>query len=299
MSSLVLDLQQEVLNKECDILNALRKAHLIASKLQLKNFDIWIQHELNGYGDCPREEIPDYRKVKGTLKAFNPYNGWIPAQCADDEMEQLICEQKLHQPIGELQELYKQSDAGSFTYQFSAGLMESISSMFNTPVPMQFALSISSHLLLSIVEKVKNALLEWTIQLESEGILGDDMKFNQEEKIIAKSIPQQINNYYGTIVNGDVCKSQIISCNNNTNAYNHSDINTAVDEIQKSLNTEAISEDDMSSALELLEEISIKLKQNKKPGVIKAAFIGLKDFLVDVGANVTAALIVAKIQGLF
>ena len=125
------------------------------------------------------------------------------------------------------------------------------------------------------------------------------MKFNQEEKIIAKSIPQQINNYYGTVVNGDVCKSQIISGNNNTNAYNHSDINTAVDEIQKSLNTEAISEDDMSSALELLEEISIKLKQNKKPGVIKAAFIGLKDFLVDVGANVTAALIVAKIQGLF
>ena len=163
MSSLVLDLQQEILSKKCDVLNALRKAHLIASKLQLKSFDIWIQHELNGYEDCSREEIPDYRKVKGKLKAFNPYNGWIPAQCANDEMEQLICVQKLHQPIGELQELYQQSDSGSFTYQFSASLMESIASMFDTPVPMQFALSISSHLLLSIVEKVKNTLLEWTI----------------------------------------------------------------------------------------------------------------------------------------
>lgn len=68
MSSLVLDLQQEVLNKDCDILNALRKAHLIASKLQLKEFDIWIQHELNGYENCSRDEIPNYRTVKGCFK---------------------------------------------------------------------------------------------------------------------------------------------------------------------------------------------------------------------------------------
>ena len=98
---------------------------------------------------------------------FNPYNGWIPAQCTNDEMEQLICEQKMHQPLGELQELYNRSTNGSFTYQFNAGLMEIISSMFDTPVPMQFALHISSHLLLSIVEKVKNALLESSFENRS------------------------------------------------------------------------------------------------------------------------------------
>ena len=37
----------------------------------------------------------------------------------------------------------------------------------------------------------------------------------------------------------------------------------------------------------------------KKPGIIKSAFVGLKDFIVATGANVTAALITAKIQGLF
>ena len=35
------------------------------------------------------------------------------------------------------------------------------------------------------------------------------------------------------------------------------------------------------------------------PSVIKSALIGLKDFALNVGANVTAALIAAKIQGLF
>ena len=46
MGSLVLDLQQEVLKSDCDVLSALRKAHLIAAKLQLQDFDVWIQHEL-------------------------------------------------------------------------------------------------------------------------------------------------------------------------------------------------------------------------------------------------------------
>ena len=76
-------------------------------------------------------------------------------------------------------------------------------------------------------------------------------------------------------------------------------VSDAISEIQNSLNTESLSKEDMESAIELLEEISTKLEQNKKPKVIKAAFIGSKDFLVNVGANVTATLISAKIQGLF
>ena len=49
MGSLVLELQQEVLKPDCDILIALRKAHVIAIKLRLREFDAWIQSELNGY----------------------------------------------------------------------------------------------------------------------------------------------------------------------------------------------------------------------------------------------------------
>ena len=142
-------------------------------------------------------------------------------------------------------------------------------------------------------------MLEWTIRLESEGIIGDNMSFNQEEKDSAKSIPQQVINYYGTVVNGDINKSQIISGNNNKNEFSIATASDAISEIQNSLNTESLSKEDMESAIELLEEISTKLEQNKKPKVIKAAFIGSKDFLVNVGANVTATLISAKIQGLF
>ena len=38
MSSIVLELQKDLLDKDCDILQALRKAHVIAVKLHLTEF---------------------------------------------------------------------------------------------------------------------------------------------------------------------------------------------------------------------------------------------------------------------
>ena len=81
--------------------------------------------------------------------------------------------------------------------------MQLIASLFRTPVPMRYALHVSTHLLKTIIEKVKNCLLEWTIRLEGEGILGEGMQFSQEETVMAKRIPQTINNYYGPVVNGE------------------------------------------------------------------------------------------------
>ena len=47
MSSIVLDLQNEVTKPDCDIVSVLRKAHLIAIKLGLTDFDKWIFCEYN------------------------------------------------------------------------------------------------------------------------------------------------------------------------------------------------------------------------------------------------------------
>ena len=299
MSSLVLDLQQEVLKPDCDILSVLRKAHLIAVKLKLTEFDEWIQLELKGYSNKKREEIPKYRNVKGTLKVFNPYHGWVPALCPDDKLEKRVCEQKMWHSIGELQELYQQSSGHSFVFQFPAGQTEALSVLFNTPIPMQFALHISTHLLKSIIEQVKNCVLEWTITLEENGILGENMTFNEKESESARDIPQQINNYYGNVVQGNVSSSQIVSGDANTVTYNATAVSDAVQEIRESLSKEEISAGDMKDALEILDDISDKLEQNKKSSIIKSALVGLKDFVLAAGANVTAALITAKLQGLF
>jgi len=70
MDGIVLELQKEALNKDADIELLLRKAYVIAKKLKLKDFEEWVQLEQNGYGI---KEVPEYRYIKGQIKARNPY----------------------------------------------------------------------------------------------------------------------------------------------------------------------------------------------------------------------------------
>ena len=129
--------------------------------------------------------------------------------------------------------------------------------------------------------------------------MGENMSFSEQETRSAKDIPQQINNYYGNYINGNISGSQIVSGNSNTVAYNAAAVQDVITEIRESINKEPIAKEDLESILETLEDISKKIAQNKKPGVIKTAFMGLRDFVISAGAEVTGALISAKISNLF
>lgn len=297
MSSLVLELQQELLQKECDVLQALRKAHVIAVKLKLTEFDSWIQSELNGYKGST-EMVPDYRQMKGELKAKNPAIGWIPAVITGKNSRSLSIV-PMHESLSALVDIAQKSQDGYFYYSYPPELSMKICTQARTPTYMEIAVFISTYRITEAVEQVRNCLLEWTLKLEENGIVGENMTFNETESASAKEIPQQVNHYYGTVIQGNISGSQIVSGNNNTVTYTATTVSEAVKEIRESLEKEKISEEDMESALELLDEISDKLEQNKKPGIIKSALIGLKDFVLAAGANVTAALITAKLQGLF
>lgn len=297
MGSIVLELQHELLQKDCDVLQALRKAHVIAVKLKLTEFDSWIQSELNGYkGNA--ESVPGYRKMKGELKAKNPVRGWIPAVITGKNSHSLsvvpMCES-----LSALIEIAQKAQDGYFYYSYPPELSLKICAQANTPTYMEIAVFISTYRIAETVEQVRNCLLEWILKLEEKGIVGENMTFNEMESATAKEMSQQVNYYYGTVIHGNVCDSQIVSGNNNSATYSAAAIVDVVKEIRKSLEEENISGEDMESALELLDEISDKLEQGKKPGIIKSTLIGLKDFVLATGANVTAALITAKIEGLF
>lgn len=297
MSSIVLDLQNEVTKQDCDIVNVLRKAHLISAKLGLTDFDKWITCELNGYkkGDV----LPDYRTIKGELKAYTPFNGWIPAVITDQKTEDALCIADVANSISEIIELCSNSKNKIFT-EYTGKQLELINNMFDEPFT-RFALYLSPSAIKDIVEKVKTTVLEWTIKLEENGIMGEGMQFNYDEKQTAKKIPQPINNYYGStnIINAPIESSAIIAGNNNSLMFTYDKANNAISQIESSLNNEAISDEDKESAMELLSEIKEKVSNQKKPTIIKSAFTGLKDFLIGVGASATVAIIQAKMQGLF
>lgn len=269
MAGIVIELQQEVLKQDCDIVNVLRRAHVIATKLQLTEFDSWITYELNGY---PNQEVcPEYRKIKGVLKAFNPYQGWIPAMINDIEMETDVCERKMANSISEIVSLCQEEN--DLLSEFTGAQTEILNKIFRTTFPMKYALFIPRTSVMDIIEKVKNTILEWTLKLEEKGIIGDNMTFTEKEKNTATSIPQTINNYYGDtkIVNSSGDNASVVTGNNNNVSFSYEKAFKIIEEIEESINNENLNQDDLETAKDILSDIRDKISQKKKPPIINAS----------------------------
>lgn len=106
---------------------------------------------------------------------------------------------------------------------------------------------------------------------------------------------------YGStnIINAPSNNAVITAGNNNSIDFNYQEAQSALKEINDSIEREKVSSDDKDTAIELLADINQKISNKKKPSIIKSALIGLKDFLVGVGASITAALIQSKFPGFF
>lgn len=159
---------------------------MIAVKLHLNEFDEWIQNELNGY-KSENGNFPDYRQMKGTLKAKNPYRGWIPAVITDKNNQPLFNDVPIFESISALLDIEKKSKDGYFYYSYPPELSMKLCRYANAPTYMEIVVFISTVNITSLIDKVKNCLLEWTIELEGKGILGDNMTFNEREAKSAKT----------------------------------------------------------------------------------------------------------------
>lgn len=287
MSKIVIDLQKDILNSEIDILSILRKAKIIASKLNLVDFENWINNELNGYENY--ESIPEYRTVYGELKANNPYHGLIPIIMSSDLLSQ-INSRKLFDPISEIVSLANSNQ--SITYVLPKEASDLLCS--NSGVNYQCYFIVAASQLTRIIESVKNNLLEWCLRLEKDGIVGDDFEFSDVEINKAKEIQQVF--YNSNIINGNVNNSQMSSGNNTTNSFNLNNVDELIQKVKNSILEEEILKLDKEEALEIIDDIEKAIKEKKKTSVIKSALNGLKDFLINVGASVSAAIITSYIK---
>ncbi len=296
MEGIVSELERDLISDNCNILNALRKAKVIALKLDLTEFGAWIDKELNGYS--MEQEIPSYRIVKGILRARNPYAGWIPAIIDDERMEQDLCERKITSPISGLLN-YCNDDTKNLCLYFSGEAQSKLNKMFETEtLMMDFAVIVSNSSVKAVVESVKNYLLDKILKLEAKGIQGEGLSFSIEEKSAARELsPSVINNYgQANFLSAPVENAQLVSGNDNNIKIDQSIGNEITTEVKEAIAKDQLTEQDREKALNLLSEINEKIKQKEKPSKIKAAWDILKDFLVGAGANAAATLIQSRIK---
>lgn len=205
MSSLVLELQRDALDRNIHITDLLRKALLVSRKLKIKDIEEWLGGELNGYDQTI---IPDYRQVSGELKVFNPFNGWNPVMLPDKKWQDLLCLRKLEISISQIENLVENSKGGIFLIKFSADQAGVVMELIGRQ--LEPALHASLHQLVLIIDSVKTKIMEFALDLESRGILGEGMTFSKQEQKLAESIT------YNTINIHSMENSQIQQANANS-----------------------------------------------------------------------------------
>jgi hypothetical protein len=182
----------------------LRRALVVARRLAAPELVDWINSELTGY---KFGEVPDYRRLRGQLVAENPYRGAIPL-FAPPEMAEMLAAFSVRQSMPELARL-QSSETGIFSH-FPADVEQSLMNMMRegSGVAMRPALKFSTVQIEGLIETVRSRILDWALDLEGRGIIGEGMSFTQQEK---RALQEQHYHF------GNVSGSQIqISSNGST-----------------------------------------------------------------------------------
>lgn len=199
MDSLVLELQKDALDNTVTLLSLLRKALVVAKKLNIQELQYWIAKELEGYSG-KSSELPQYRFMYGKLKAKNPVGGWIPI-VVDPEIHDIISKQPVYQPISQLEFLLNNDDP---RLVIMPPVLENWLRRYND-IPYEIAIHIDPSQAHGVLEAVRTIVINWSVDLEKDGILGEGMTFSQKEKEIASS------NNYNNIIQIKVEQSQMQS----------------------------------------------------------------------------------------
>jgi AbiTii-like protein len=108
MSSLVLELQREALDDKVSAVSLLRKAYVVAVKLNLGQFKEWIELESKGYAGSGKE-TPQYRHAQGVLRVHNPFHGFQPFIIQDPELAEKVSQAWLNNPLSEIEAMANES----------------------------------------------------------------------------------------------------------------------------------------------------------------------------------------------
>lgn len=207
---IVLELQRDCLDQTVSASTILRKAKVIASKLGLNELEQWLTSELEGY-DCSLDELPDHRKGIGQPKFRNPYHGWCPIMTDDGWFGQAVRTVFLKQSVSEMEELIE-GESSSLVMYYNPAIQEALQRQL--PVPMECALHFSKSQVVHALDYIRNKTLNWTLELEKRGILGEGLSFGEAQKQEAQLVTNHI--YGGNVgvlgsVSGDANNTGFIA----------------------------------------------------------------------------------------
>jgi hypothetical protein len=196
MASLVRDFQRDIVQSSKSTTELLRTAKLISAKLGLNDITTWVNSELSGYSQGA--SVPDYRVLSGgDLQVFNPYRGW-------QYINHVKRSVPIGQPVPELEELAK---GKSIVLPLHGDARYELTDQIGGHVDFPQQIQLSTVRLKGLLDAIRDRLLDWSTELESRGISGENMSFDEGERRSAHSQVFHIQNAtgaFGNVINSTV-----------------------------------------------------------------------------------------------
>ena len=289
MEPIVLQLQSDCLTSQIPISTLLRKAKLIASKLNLSDFEALLESELNGY-NCALKDLPEYRKGLGSPKMFNPFHGWQNIVIGDSRLDRIISECHLNHGVSEIEHMISNHTNGFVILGFNNAVRDFLHQKLN--IEFQCGLYVSTSVLVAVLEGVKNSVLDWTLNLEKNGIVGEGMSFSKSDIERAQTVTNHFyNSNVGVVgsVSGDAINSHFYTETGEVNQQNVTRLVSQIREAAPGLPPA------IATAIESpIANLEDGAKVGDKPR-IAAAFHALRSILEGASGNLVASGILAAL----
>jgi hypothetical protein len=262
MTGLVLELQRDALNRKVKVSDLLSKALVISKKLGIIEIEEWLNKELEGY--LTTDKIPKYRTVHGEVKIFNPYRGWQPVHFEDSDEAEEYSKREISQKIGEL-EFLSDGDSSRLQIPFSQHIANRL--MASIGFPLKPTLVTDKTGVIGILEAVRKKVLDWSLELEQQGILGAGMSFSPEEKKLAHQI--NITNNIGNMQNSQLQQDSAGATQSLTvTETNTSELKNFIEELKNAMNSLQLAQEQSQELNEAIAMLEIQVNSAKPNKVI-------------------------------
>ena len=256
MTSIVLELQQEAMDKNIEISDLLRKALVVATKLNITDFITWVNQELKGYKDY--DSTPEYRRVTGSI--IDRLNN-VDFKHVKFSKEYLTM--KVMLSITSISTHLKNKEetlALPYPENITNALIKKIKDTSGIKnINIEPVLQVEYETFEIIVEDVRNTVLEYALKLAPEGVTG--ISFSTEKKQKASQIT------YNTINISNMHNSQLQQSSATANQtyngnLNINDIKSLIKEIKAKTPNLNLSDQDLTKLNSKIEELEKQINLN-------------------------------------
>lgn len=291
MKELVESIIVDITNRDVSISDLLRKAQVLAFKLNNDSLKQWLNYEVNGYESDA--QLPKYRKLSavlfGQIEQNRGFAGSmlyhhfrLPIEHLSDKIQSMIQSWDCRSPINEIQHILDSGKSeGNVRITCNNKIIPLVSQALESNVYVnQVWLEVQQYDLFNILDSVKNKLLDIILSIDTELELGVNFNLPQAQQRVNKVV----NNITAGVANfGDNSTIEIANTSIAVNSGHITDeqllsqLNDIVNNISKLNSNHEI--------VELLNEIKAELSKEKRPKKLKLFFNAILGISTGVATN--------------